>query len=704
LKHNGGGAQKALAVLGFLVWIASGVCGPAETAPEPRPTPNSVLTNAVQILALPLDEIRSRFPVRIEGTVTFYDSAIGLFVQDATGGIFVYTAGAALQVEPGQRVVVSGFTNRGRYSPIIDSPQVSLLGTAAQTVPRTVSLAEIYVGGLDAQWVLLTGVVRSQKVLGEGLQLELAVPPNRLNVWIPRLQGRRPPRLEGAAVTLRGVVGTQCNEQGQVTGFQIFANSLDDIMAVRSTRDGFSAPTVAIQNLKDPNLRIDGVGRVHIAGTVTLCWPGHALFVQDATGSVELQPRERLGQLVTGSSVEATGFLGPVLQAARLEDAVVRSIGTNEPAQPVPVSAEDLVRGRHGQDLVEVEATFLDWANSVSNSPALALESQGHLFMALLDLPSRHGLHSGLERGSRLRLTGVPWSGATRSGIEPVVSLLLRSPEDIKITARPVAGVTPRGLSMAIAVAALAGAGLLLSLAYGQKKRQQTLHVLQVQANLQTEMRQGEQQLRRAMEEREQIGRDLHDDIIQSIYAVGLNLEDCRRVIRESPQQAEGRVLTAIHTLNNTIRSVRGFLTGLEPKVLNGREFKTALKSLALTSGDSPTPFQIEVDPVAANSLNSAQATQLLHISKEAMSNSLRHAKATSIVVSLDHAPGGVRLEIRDNGEGFNLESIGGAGHGLRNMTTRAREIGAELQIVSAPGQGCRIVVSVPQRNPNERH
>jgi len=689
--------------LGLLVWLASGLCGLGEAPPEPSSTPSAVLTNAAQILALPLDDIRSRLPVRIEGTVTFYDPGIGLFVQDETAGIFVYTAAAAVPVEPGHRVVVSGFTNRGRYSPIIDLPQVSLLGPGSQPVPRTVSLAEIYVGGLDAQWVSLTGVVRNQKVLGEGLQLELAVPPHRLNVWVPRLRERRPPRLEGAAVAVRGVVGAQCTEQGQVTGFQIFANSLQDIVAVRASEaGGFSTPTVAIHDLKNPNLRIDGVGRVHIAGAVTLCWPGRALFVQDATGSVELQPKEHLGQLVTGSSVEATGFLGPVLQPARLEDAVVRSIGTNEPAQPVSVSAEALLQGRHGHDLVQVEATFLDWANSVSNSPALALESQGHLFMALLDLPGSRGLPE-LERGSRLRLTGVPWSGARDSGIEPIMSLLLRSPEDIKITARPVPVVAAPGLSVAIAIAALAGAGLLLSLVYGQKKRQQTLHVLQVQANLQAEMRQGEQQLRRAMEEREQIGRDLHDDIIQSIYAVGLNLEDCRRVIRESPEQAEGRVLTAIHTLNNTIRSVRGFLTGLEPKVLNGREFKTALKSLALTSGDSPTPFQIEVDPVAANRLTSAQATQLLHISKEAMSNSLRHAQATRIVVSLDHQPGVVRLEIRDNGQGFDLEAIGGAGHGLRNMTARAREIGAELQIVSAPGQGCRIVVSVPQRNPNER-
>ena len=248
----------------------------------------------------------------------------------------------------------------------------------------------------------------------------------------------------------------------------------------------------------------------------------------------------------------------------------------------------------------------------------------------------------------------------------------------------------------------LAGGGLAGALWYIRKQRRRTEGVVQLQATLQAEMRQSEQQLRRSMEERERIGRDLHDDIIQSIYAVGLNLEDCRRVIRETPQQAEARLVSAISVLNTTIRSVRGFLAGLEPKVLNGREFKTALKSLALTSGEGPTQFQIDVDPTAANRLSSVQATQLLHIAKEAMSNSLRHSKASLATVSLHPISTGFRLEVRDNGSGFNSESIEVGGHGLRNMTARAREIGADLQIISAPGNGCRIVVNIPQRNLNE--
>jgi signal transduction histidine kinase len=121
-----------------------------------------------------------------------------------------------------------------------------------------------------------------------------------------------------------------------------------------------------------------------------------------------------------------------------------------------------------------------------------------------------------------------------------------------------------------------------------------------------------------------------------------------------------------------------------------------------LTSSEDTTQFQLEVDPSAANMLTPAQATQLLHIAKEAMSNSLRHARASSLVVSLLPTNTGFRLEVFDNGAGFNAQALDAKGHGLRNMTARAREIGADLEIISAVGQGCRILVNVPQRNANE--
>ena len=684
--------------LGLLALLGFGLCGliaRAQAAPL-------VLTNTAQVLTLSNSALDTNPPVQVRGLVTFSAQGMGLFVEDETGGVFVYWTGEMPGLTSGDYVEVSGMANRGRYSNIIDNPRVRRVERGPAIKPRPVSLAEIYQGGLDAQWVQLTAVVRSQKQAAAGLELELAAPPYRLSVWIAHGEEGKPPQLEGKSVRIRGVVGTLSTDQREIVGFKLFVNRPDDVQIVGALATGSSAPpTVAVADLSNAALRTDGVGLVRVAGQVTLCWPGRALFVQDATGAIEVRLKRPGPPVPVGTALEVEGYLGPVLEPPRLEDAVVRPSGSAGLLRAVRLSAEEIRQGRHRNELVELDGTFLGAAGLASEGAILAVQSDARVLSAVLEGTPRAQLSPQIQPGCRLRLTGVFCTSGMvpRAGTAP--ALLLRSPEDVKVI-EMASGQQSPWVQASTVVACLTGVGLLVALWYTQKQRHRTEHVLRLQANLQAEMRQGEQQLRRALEERDRIGRDLHDDIIQSIYAVGLNLEDCRRVVRQAPQHAEARLTTAIHTLNNTIRSVRGFLSGLEPKVLNGREFKTALKSLALTTGDEPTPFHIEVDPSAANNLTSVQATQLLQIAKEAMSNSLRHAQASDITVSLHSVAQGARLEIRDNGVGFELDSVSGTGHGLRNMKVRARELGAELEIVSANGQGCRILVTVPQRNAND--
>ncbi len=209
---------------------------------------------------------------------------------------------------------------------------------------------------------------------------------------------------------------------------------------------------------------------------------------------------------------------------------------------------------------------------------------------------------------------------------------------------------------------------------------------------------QNELQLRHSLVERERIGRDLHDGIIRSIDAVGLSLEDSRRLVKENPAEADKRLARARETLNEVIREVRGFIGGLEAQTLTGREFKTALRSLILTMGDAHSAqFILDVDPHAADALTSAQATQLLFVAKEAMSNSLRHARAQSTVVSLKTQNGSLRLEVKDDGVGFDPNADRQQGRGLRNMAARAEELRGRLEVKARPQEGTRIVLEIPR-------
>ncbi|HYT60612.1 MAG TPA: PAS domain S-box protein [Haliangiales bacterium] len=212
-------------------------------------------------------------------------------------------------------------------------------------------------------------------------------------------------------------------------------------------------------------------------------------------------------------------------------------------------------------------------------------------------------------------------------------------------------------------------------------------------------LQESDQRLRRSLEERVQLGRDLHDGIIQSIYAVGLGLQECRNLLAQNPAEAQARLAQSVSDLNLVIRDVRNFIVGLEPEALKGREFNAALQSLvSAMSRTQAAQFSFDIDAPAAEALNGRQAAHLLQIAREAMSNSLRHARAHSTVVSLKKQNGCVRLEVRDDGTGFAPETSGTRGHGLRNIAARADELGARNEIVSTPGKGTRVLVELPAR------
>ncbi len=662
-----------------------------------------LLTNAEQVLLLPRKQIEDgKTPVRVCGMVTYYEPGVLLFVQDGTAGVFVYHTGERLGLQAGQYVEVTGIATAGLYSPIIASPKFRPLEVGPTILPRPVSMAEIELGGLDAQWVEVSGLVRELRTLPGRFGFEISAPPHRITVWVAQHEGYDRMRLIGSYVRVRGVVATSFADQGPLTEFKVLANKLSDVTMVQEAPENpFAEPLLAIRNLRGHEARRLIPGQVRTKGIVTLCWPGRALFIQDADAGLEVQARESIDDLRPGDAVEVVGFPGPVLGARVLEDALIRKLATEPVPKAMHVSTEELFGSDHGLELVEIEADLLGCSGSSSNLWTFVLQSHDRYLTALVPGSGSARESAAIPPGSRLRLTGVCVREPAFAGADPKVRLLLRSPSEIHVVSAPPT-LSGRAMAVVAAIATVATVGLLLALWHIGKQRSRTAHILRTQISLEAEMRQNERQLRRSMEERERMGRDLHDDVIQSIYAAGLNLEDCRRVVHKSPDQADARLTSAIETLNSSIRHVRGFLTGLEPKVLNGREFKTAVKSLALTNSDDPTQFQLEVDSTAANRLTPAQATQLLHIAKEAMSNSVRHACASTLVVSLLPTSTGLRLEVFDNGAGFNPEALGATGHGLRNMTARAREIGADLQIVSSVGQGCRILVNVPQRDANE--
>lgn len=223
------------------------------------------------------------------------------------------------------------------------------------------------------------------------------------------------------------------------------------------------------------------------------------------------------------------------------------------------------------------------------------------------------------------------------------------------------------------------------------------LHVSLAQTRAAEEsVRQREQDLRQALEERERIGQDLHDGIIQSLFALALNLERCRRLIATQPEEVMKQLDLAVVGVKAMIRDLRGYLVGMEPHIADGRELEAALALQArMMENSSGLHFAVQVDPEAAACVGPDQAVHLVYIAREAMSNALRHARARQGTVSLERHDGGVCLMIEDDGIGFDVE-MPHTGEGLRNIASRAAKLHARVRISSKPGEGTRIVLDVP--------
>lgn len=203
------------------------------------------------------------------------------------------------------------------------------------------------------------------------------------------------------------------------------------------------------------------------------------------------------------------------------------------------------------------------------------------------------------------------------------------------------------------------------------------------------------------LEERDRIGMDLHDGIIQSIYAVGLTLEHARLLLDEDPKQAHERIVQSIDGLNSTIRDIRNYILDLRPRQLSDENLMQGLHRL-VNEFRANTLAEAHINGPADGlvALPASMALALFHICQEALANAAKHAKAKKVDVVVWVTADRALLEIRDNGRGFDKESTKlSLGHGLLNMQTRARKVGGDLELITEPGIGTTILTWVPFNN-----
>jgi two-component system, NarL family, sensor histidine kinase LiaS len=200
------------------------------------------------------------------------------------------------------------------------------------------------------------------------------------------------------------------------------------------------------------------------------------------------------------------------------------------------------------------------------------------------------------------------------------------------------------------------------------------------------------------LEERRRLARDLHDTVSQQLFALHMSASSLPKLIERDAAQAQKVMEQLIAMSSSAQRQMRGLIAQLRPLELQGRTLGEALErwfpDYCRQNGIQGT-LDVQID----RRLKEAKEHQLFLIIQEAMANVVKHAEASSVRLYLGETDQQISLHIEDNGVGFSGDQVRAGAYGLSTMRERAQKLGGEAEIVTKPGSGTRVRVSLPKFN-----
>lgn len=691
-----------------LFLVVGGLGGWAQPADMP-------LTEATQVRSLPRAQATRGLPVRLTGVVTFSNNANG-FVLDDGSGIWVNLRGRNMErPSPGDRVAIEGRTGEGHFAPVVQARKLTRLGTAALPPPEEITGPEMRSGELDCRRVRLRGVVRGRMPVQSGdahvSALVLATAHGLIPFQFFGTNGELGTEWEDAEVEATGVCRMIFNARGQPQGVRLTGNALDDIRVTRAAQgDAFSAPAIAL----DEVLRFSPDGLVlhrrRVTGTVTLSKPGKFFYLQEGPHALRVNTRQA-GDLMPGDVVEAAGFLDIIHNKARLEEGVFRRLGTGTPPAAVEISMDQALRpsqfppaGEYpdfDDRLIAVRGRLLTVEDRRHEGWRLNLESDGVLIPVEFSPDADLGALEALAPGSELRVRGI--CALTFSESAPVLAwprptglrVLARDATDIDVVKQApwwTSGRLWTALAVTSAVLLSAALWILLLRRTVARRGQQLADEMQARHVAAVEF---ESTLR----ERTRLAADLHDTLEQSLTGLALQLEAGEALLDLRLDRSRHHLRLGQQLLSRSREDLRRSIWNLRSTALEEGSLQQALQKVAVNRANG-VEVQIAVQcKGTARPVPDMVAGNLLLLTQEAITNTLKHASARGITLTLSFAEKNLSLGIRDDGVGFELAEVAGpsSGHfGLQGMRERIKRLGGTIEITSARQCGTLIHVVVP--------
>ena len=403
----------------------------------------AAITSVQAIRALKADATAKNKPVHLKGVVTALSGwKNSFFLQDASGGISIDRNDTVPDLEPGERVEVSGVAAPGLYAPIVQSSDIRVLGTGPQLQARNFELGQLLGGQQDSQRISMRGVVRSAEIKTMWsrpiLFLRIETGMGEVVAHVLNFDANFN-RLVDAEVTVQGVCGTNFNSSHQFVGIRLFVPSITNIVVEKAgALDPFSLPLRPIKSLMQYGQDRNRDHRVRVQGVVTYQQSGKDLYIQSGDGALAIRSQQCKDASV-GTEIEAVGFAVPGTFSPILKYAVCKPIGKGAVPVPLPMKENRMFLLKDGFKtapydglLVTLEAKLLESGHTGASQ--LLLMKGDSAFEARLDTQASAQVSlAATAPGSILRLTGIVVTEADQTGEPETFQILLRSAADVEV-------------------------------------------------------------------------------------------------------------------------------------------------------------------------------------------------------------------------------------------------------------------------------